>query len=148
MSRRNWDHARQSKRMAERGTEDRAADVDALAPLRRTARPQVSKGELRALAEQAAADFVKPQAATATVIAEWPKNQREVVRVALDSYMSKPTIAVRVWYRHDGTGELRPGRAGLTLAVRHLPVLAHALNDALRQAYSLGVLSPDQIDDG
>lgn len=63
-------------------------------------------------------------------IAQWDKNDREVIRVALSEFRGKPTIEARVWYR-DPAGELQPSRQGLTCNVRHLPSIARALSDAL-----------------
>src|SRR5947207_16004189 len=79
------------------------------------------------------------------VVAEWNRNAREVVRVALDRYEGRYTIKVRVWYR---TGdEIKPGKSGLALGVRHLPALADAVAAALVQARELGLLNdtPDNI---
>lgn len=42
------------------------------------------------------------------VVAEWDRNSREVVRVALDQYNGRPTVNARVWYR-DGD-ELKPSQ--------------------------------------
>ncbi len=72
------------------------------------------------------------------VIAEWPRNAREVIRVALDKYNGRHTINARVWYRDDDT--LKPGKSGMTLAVKHLPALADALGKALAQARELGLI--------
>lgn len=72
------------------------------------------------------------------IIAEWDRNAREVMRVALDQYNGRHTINVRVWYR-DG-GELKPGKTGITLATKHLPALAEALVKAERRAHELGLL--------
>jgi hypothetical protein len=74
---------------------------------------------------------------------EWPRNNREDVRVRLDLYKNKVIVDCRTWWR-DEAGELRPGRGGLTLSVRHLPALAEALDTALAHATALGLLSePD-----
>jgi hypothetical protein len=81
--------------------------------------------------------------APATVIAEWDRNAREVVRVALDQYNGRHTINVRVWYRDDGD-TLKPGRAGITLAVKHLPALCDAMAKALAKARHLGLLDEAQ----
>jgi hypothetical protein len=72
------------------------------------------------------------------VIAEWERNAREIVRVALDHYNGRHTINVRVWYR-DGD-ELKPSRSGITLAVKHLPALADALSKAFVAAAQLGLV--------
>jgi hypothetical protein len=72
------------------------------------------------------------------VIAEWDRNSREVVRVALDQYNGRHTINARVWY-HDDNDVLKPGKTGITLAVKHLPALADALGKALAAARDLGL---------
>lgn len=71
------------------------------------------------------------------VIAEWDRNSREVVRVELQ-YNGRHTINVRVWY-HDDNDVLKPGKTGITLAVKHLPALADALGKALATARDLGL---------
>ena len=58
---------------------------------------------------------------------EWPRNNREDVRVRLDLFKGRVIVDCRTWWR-DEAGELRPGRGGLTLSVRHLPALAEALD--------------------
>lgn len=73
------------------------------------------------------------------LIAEWSKNSREVLRVRISSYEGRPTIEVRNWY-HGKDGELRAGKGGLTIAVRHLPMLAASLNKALDEARNLGLI--------
>jgi hypothetical protein len=72
------------------------------------------------------------------VIAEWHRNAREVVRVALDLYNGRHTINARVWYC-DGE-EVKPSKLGITLAVKHLPALADALAKALVAARQIGLL--------
>ena len=65
-----------------------------------------------------------------TIIAEWPKNGRETLRVRLDCFKEQPVIDLRAWYEgSDGT--LKPGRGGLTVGIRHLPALAEAIAKAL-----------------
>ena len=75
------------------------------------------------------------------IIAEWERNKREVIRVALDQYNGRYTVNVRVWHR-DGD-QLKPGRTGLTLALKHLPKLASGLASALSRAKVLGLISTD-----
>lgn len=81
----------------------------------------------------------------ALIVAEWDRNSREVVRVALDQFNGHHTINARIWYR-DGGG-LKPGKGGLTLGLKHLPALAGAMAKALVQAHELGLLdhTPDNI---
>jgi hypothetical protein len=75
------------------------------------------------------------------IIAEWQRNSREVVRVSLDRFNNRDTIDIRSWWR-DGDGTFKPGRGGLTLAVKHLPALADGLADALQRARILGLVEP------
>ena len=49
--------------------------------------------------------------ASRRVIAEWPRNSRETIRVSLGEYQGHPTIDVRVWF-DPGDGRLRPGKPG------------------------------------
>ncbi|MCW5692926.1 MAG: transcriptional coactivator p15/PC4 family protein [Pseudolabrys sp.] len=72
------------------------------------------------------------------IIAEWDRNAREVMRVALDYYNGRHTINARVWYHDDGG--LKPGKAGVTLAIKHLPALADALAKAEQRARDLGLI--------
>jgi hypothetical protein len=74
------------------------------------------------------------------VIAEWDRNSREVIRVALDRYNGRHTVNPRVWYRDRDDDTLRPGRSGIALGVKHLPALSDAMAKALAQARKLGLL--------
>jgi hypothetical protein len=73
-------------------------------------------------------------------VAERDRNSREVVRVALDQCNGRHTVNARVWY-HDDNDVLKPGKTGITLAVKHLPALAEALAKALMEARELGLLN-------
>jgi hypothetical protein len=75
------------------------------------------------------------------VVAEWPRNNREIVRIALDRFNDCLTVDVRTWWK-DADGIFKPGRSGLTLAVQHLPKLAEGLDKALRRAEILGLVQP------
>ena len=72
------------------------------------------------------------------MVAEWDRNVREVVRVALGYYNGRHTIDVRCWYHH-GDG-LKPSKTGITLAVKHISALANALIQAEARAHELGLL--------
>jgi hypothetical protein len=65
-------------------------------------------------------------------------NASRLLRVALDRYSGRHTINARVWYR-DGD-QIKPGKSGIALGVKHLPALADALGKALAQARELGLL--------
>lgn len=72
------------------------------------------------------------------VIAEWPRNARETLRVRLDEFQGRAIIDLRCWYGDGVT--LKPGRAGLTLSTRHLPQLAEALAKAVEIATNSGLI--------
>jgi hypothetical protein len=73
------------------------------------------------------------------ILAEWPRNSHEMIRVRLDEF----TIDLRVWSRGCEGDLLKPTRAGLTLSVHHLPDLADAVNAALAHARNTGLLADD-----
>lgn len=77
-----------------------------------------------------------------TIIAEWPLNRRETIRVSLSEYNDRPVIDMRVWF-DDGAGRAKPGRKGLTLGVKQLPQLADALVKALAEAKARGLMARD-----
>jgi hypothetical protein len=75
----------------------------------------------------------------AVVVANWPKNARELFRVALDVYRDRHVVDVRVWFvGADGTE--RPTRSGLTVSIRHLPKIADAIAKALAEARARGLV--------
>ena len=76
-----------------------------------------------------------------TVIAELEKNARETIRVTLGVYGGTRTLSVWRWYR-TASGDLRPGKGGLVVGLRHLPALAEALASALATARTNGLLPP------
>ena len=91
---------------------------------------------------QKVTDTKQNDSAFPIVIAEWDRNKREIVRVALDRYNGRHTINARVWYR-DGD-ELKPSKTGITLASKHLPALAEALAAAAQRARELGLIDEDE----
>jgi transcriptional coactivator p15 (PC4) len=72
------------------------------------------------------------------IISEWSINDREKMRVRLDTYQGHDIIDLRRWFSTGGD-EYRPGR-GLTISVRHLPTLTEALHQALVDAKGMGLL--------
>jgi hypothetical protein len=78
------------------------------------------------------------------IVAEWPRNSRELVRIALDRFNNRFTIDMRSWWR-DTDGSFKPSRSGLTLAVDHLPALASGLAEALERARVLGLIEATRI---
>ena len=67
------------------------------------------------------------------IIAEWPKNSRETLRIRLDSFKDQAIVDCRAWYA-TGDSNLKPGRGGLTVSIRHLSALASALAKAVEVA--------------
>jgi hypothetical protein len=114
------------------GAQERVADTQehskASIPVRANTAPLNGKGNKSSL----------PDPST-IIIAEWPKNAREIVRVDLHEFNRVHVIGARVWYRDDAD-EIRPGKSGLTLSVKHLPALADAIGKALARAIELGLV--------
>ena len=74
-----------------------------------------------------------------TIIAEWQKNSRELLRVRLDEYQGQRVICCRAWYK-GADGNMKPGRGGLTVSIRHLPAILIAMSDAYKVALDSGLL--------
>jgi hypothetical protein len=72
------------------------------------------------------------------IIAEWPRNSRETMRVRLDTFQGRVTIDCRAWYC-GSDGNLCPGRSGLTLGIKHLPALVSAFAMAMEEARLRGL---------
>jgi hypothetical protein len=70
-----------------------------------------------------------------------PKNGREVVRVALIEFRGRNCLDIRNWY-YDTDGELRPGKGGLMLDIRHATGIAEGLAGIIAKARELGWLEP------
>jgi hypothetical protein len=71
------------------------------------------------------------------------KNGRETIRVELDEFEGRQLVAARIWYT-DGEGDLKPTRKGLTIAIRHLPAIREALEEAERVARKAGLLGDEE----
>ena len=82
-----------------------------------------------------------PKRGFPVVIAEWPRNSRELIRVSLGHLNTCFTIDIRCWWR-DPKRIFRPGRDGLTLSIKHLPKLAQAISNALECAEEFGLTEP------
>lgn len=63
------------------------------------------------------------------LVTEFARNDREIVRVTIDQYRGHDVVSIRNFYQASG-GEWKPGRGGMTMAVRHLPALIKALTEA------------------
>jgi Transcriptional Coactivator p15 (PC4) len=68
----------------------------------------------------------------------WRNRKGDAVIVRLSPYEGHDLIDIRSWYTST-YGKLAPGK-GLSCAVRHLPELAAALNRALVEARTLGLI--------
>lgn len=79
------------------------------------------------------------------LIDEWPRSNRETIRVLLDSFQGRFIIHIRAFYAGPD-GVLRPGRDGLALGLSHLPKLADALCGAYGEACARGLIAPDNDD--
>jgi len=62
------------------------------------------------------------------LLAEFPKNSREVVRISSRMFKGLPLLSLRVFYA-DGA-ELKPGKAGLCIRQDQLDTLRSALDQA------------------
>jgi Transcriptional Coactivator p15 (PC4) len=67
-------------------------------------------------------------------------NQREAVRIEISDYRGQLIFDLRRCFYPDGESP-RPTKRGVALALRHLPGVAALVNQALRQARALGLLS-------
>ena len=73
-------------------------------------------------------------------VADIRKNEGERIRVTLDEFHGVPIVDVRQWYFSRDDAEPRPTKKGLSVAIRHLPALAKAMQDALDRARSEGLV--------
>ena len=74
------------------------------------------------------------------IVAEVEKNARELVRVSLEEFKGHRLVSVRAWARDPLKGTV-PTRQGVSLRLALLPgPLLAALEAAMRQARSLGLL--------
>ena len=55
------------------------------------------------------------------------KNSREEVRVAIEEFGGRKIINIRVFYRDEASGEMRPGKQGLALSLDRYRDLAAAV---------------------
>jgi hypothetical protein len=78
-------------------------------------------------AAQAANRAAQSTAFAGEIIAEIPKNSREVYRVVRRDFKGYPLVDVRVWFDDATTGELRPGK-GVSLKLESLPEIVAALS--------------------
>ena len=82
------------------------------------------------------------------LIARWRyRRGGDELRISLKEFNGIALIDIRQWWQTD-RGEFRPGNKGIACAIKNLPLLAKALNAAHAKASELGLLTPDEPDDG
>ncbi len=74
------------------------------------------------------------------IVAEIPKNAREVIRVSLDEYRGYDLISVRVWANDPDRGAI-PIKSGFAMRVDRLSDLVEAVKEAERIAHQEGLLA-------
>src|SRR5438552_13655689 len=79
------------------------------------------------------------------IVAEWPLNRGDRLRVSIEDFKGAQLISIRKWFTTEG-GELRPTSKGISLAVRHLPQLAAAVESALILASDRGLVEMKRLD--
>jgi hypothetical protein len=80
------------------------------------------------------------------IIAEWPLTRGERLRVSIEEFKGSRLISIRKWFVAEG-GDLRPTSRGISMAVRHLPQLTAAVEDALTFASERGLVEIRRLDD-
>jgi hypothetical protein len=65
------------------------------------------------------------------LIASIHKNAREELRIALTEFNGYQLCAMRVFYRPEDGGEMRPGKNGINVRVEQLPTIIEALKAAV-----------------
>ena len=74
----------------------------------------------------------------AIIVAEfWANRRGEAVRIQIRTYEGRRVIDLRKYFNDKASGQLRPTRKGLTLALTKLPDLAHGINKACAVASDL-----------
>ena len=80
-------------------------------------------------------------------IREWPRSNRETIRVTVGLFQGNPVFSIRAWYAAPD-GEQRPSRDGITLSLKHLAPLLDTLADAYERACRSGFIDPEGKHDG
>lgn len=65
-----------------------------------------------------------------TVIADIPKNRREVVRVSIVTREGRQFVQLRAWFNVDGETDLRPGQQSISFNRQLLSEIRAALEAA------------------
>lgn len=81
----------------------------------------------------------KTAVALPIVVAEWPRNERELLLTTLSKFRGRVSIDVRIWFRTEA-GELRPSRRGISLRLTEISDIREGLRKAEKIAAELGLL--------
>jgi hypothetical protein len=73
-------------------------------------------------------------------ICDVPKNTREVLRFQLTEFKGHKLVSIRVFYKVDGSDEMRPGKSGIAFRVEKLPELQAAIAKAIDAARAEGFI--------
>lgn len=86
-----------------------------------------------------------PKAAVAfpILVAELPRNQREAFRIMISRYQGRISIDVRVWFRTQHGGELRPSRRGVSLRLTEISDIRAGLREAKELAVEQGLIEQE-----
>lgn len=71
------------------------------------------------------------------------KNSQEVVKATLSRYRGETYVSLRVWWRPNGDGDMRPTKKGITVNAGLLPDLKQAVAELEKTLRSRGLLGPD-----
>jgi hypothetical protein len=87
---------------------------------------------------------IRPASATKfpIVLAEWPRNHNQVVKIVLTDYKGRKGINIRVWFRAEG-GDIRPSRTGIWLPLERLSEVRKGLRKAKEIAAELGLIEQE-----
>jgi Transcriptional Coactivator p15 (PC4) len=76
------------------------------------------------------------------VVAEWPRNEREVVRITLSRYKGHTSIDIRVWFRAE-EGDFRASRRGISVRLAEISGVRKGLRKAHEIAVELGLIEQE-----
>lgn len=82
-----------------------------------------------------------PKAAVAfpILVAKWPRNEREVLRIMLSKFKGHISIDVRIWFRTERS-ELQPSRRGVSLRLTEVSDIRAGLRKAEKIAEELALV--------
>ena len=89
-------------------------------------------GPLKSSTPKAAVTFL-------ILVAEWPRNEREMLRIMLSKYNGRISVDVRIWFCVEG-GEFRPSRRGISLRLTEISDIRKGLRKARETGVGLALL--------